>query len=160
MVDDEPQINLPANAKYLVLLALVLVGVRSDEDMFGKFSNIKFVEYDIMDTQKFPELVNDQYLCRRTVLGMGGILVEPQDWASVLQKEGILNLYDIPHFGWSTNINACVKVLLICVHGGTLWLDPPVSIDTALIARITGFPKAGEDLGLLFLKMGERALFE
>jgi hypothetical protein len=38
-----------------------------------------------------------------------------------------------------------VKVLLRCVHGGTLWLDPPVSIDTALIAHITGLPKVGED---------------
>jgi hypothetical protein len=52
-------------------------------------------------------------------------------------------------------INACVKVFLSCVHGGTLWLDPPVSIDTALIACITGLPKFGEDLGLLFNKEGE-----
>jgi hypothetical protein len=37
------------------------------------------------------------------------------------------------------------RYLLSCVHGGTLWLDPPVSIDTILIARITGLSKAGED---------------
>jgi hypothetical protein len=47
-----------------------------------------------------------------------------------------------------------------CVHGGTLWLDPPVSIDTALIACITGLPKAGEDPTILFNKEGERALSE
>jgi hypothetical protein len=46
------------------------------------------------------------------------------------------------------------------IHGGTLWLDPLVSIDTTLIACITGLRKAGEDPSLLFHKMGERALSE
>jgi hypothetical protein len=71
-----------------------------------------------------------------------------------LEKEGILNLLEISHFGWSMEINACVKVLLSCVHGGTLWLDPPVSM-ILLIACITGFPKARRGPGLLFNKMGE-----
>jgi hypothetical protein len=64
-------------------------------------------------------------------------MVEPQEWASGLEKERILNLFEIPHFEQSMEINACVKVLLSCVHGGTLWLDPPVSIDTSLITCIT-----------------------
>jgi hypothetical protein len=54
------------------------------------------------------------------------------------------------------------KMLLSCIHGGTLWLDPPVSIDTQLVvAWITGFPKAGEDPTTLFTnKVGEKALSE
>jgi hypothetical protein len=75
-------------------------------------------------------------------------------WETGLEKSGILNLLEVPHFGHSLEINACVKLLLSCVHGGTLWLDPPVSIDTALIARITGLPKSGEDLTILFNKQG------
>jgi hypothetical protein len=51
-----------------------------------------------------------------------------------------------------------VKVLLGCIHGGTLWHDPLVSIDTAMIARIKWLPKANNDLKLLFKKVGERAL--
>jgi hypothetical protein len=43
-------------------------------------------------------------------------------------------------------INACVKVLLSCVHGGTLWLDPPVSIDT-VDCILQDFQKYGEDQG-------------
>jgi hypothetical protein len=81
-------------------------------------------------------------------------------WETRLEKSGILNLLEVPHFGRSLEINACVKLLLSCIHGGTLWLDPPVSIDTALIAWITGLPKAGEDPTTLFNKAGERALSE
>jgi hypothetical protein len=68
--DDAPQINLPANAKYPVSVAPVPAGVSSDEDMLGKISNLKFMDHDIMDTQKFPELARDQYLCTRTFPGM------------------------------------------------------------------------------------------
>jgi hypothetical protein len=67
-------------------------------------------------------------------------------------KTCILNLLDIPHFGRSAEINICVKLLLICVHGLFLWLDRPVSIDIELIAWITGFPSKGEDPSLLFTK--------
>jgi hypothetical protein len=53
----------------------------------------------------------------------------------------------------------CEGIVKLC-SWGTLWLDPPVSIDTALIARITGLPKVGEDLTILFNKVGERPLSE
>jgi hypothetical protein len=78
----------------------------------------------------------------------------------ILEKYGIINLFEIPYFGWSNEINACVKVLFSSVHGGTLCLDPLVSIDTVLIPCITGLGKASQDLLLFFLKMGERSLYE
>jgi hypothetical protein len=46
-------------------------------------------------------------------------------------------------------------VLISCIHGGTRFLDPPISIDIALIACIIGLRKVGEDPTLLFNKMGE-----
>jgi hypothetical protein len=97
--DDTPPINVPVNAKYPLSIAPVPVGVSSDEDMLGKISNLKFMDHDITDTQKFPELARDQYLCTKTIPGTGEILVEPQEWASGLEKAGILNLFEIPHFG-------------------------------------------------------------
>jgi 3-oxoacyl-ACP reductase-like protein len=48
-------------------------------------------------------------------------------------------------------------MLLNCVHGGTLWIDPLVSIGTVLIAWIIGLPKFGEDPTILFNNKGERA---
>jgi hypothetical protein len=71
-----------------------------------------------------------------------------------------LNLLEVPHFGCSLEINVCVNILLNCVHGGTLCLDPPMSIYTSLIAWITGLPKIGEDSTTLFNKAGEKALSE
>jgi hypothetical protein len=51
-----------------------------------------------------------------------------------------MNLLDIPHFGRSKNIRLCVKQLVARVHGGILWMDRPVQLDVALIAKITGLP--------------------
>jgi hypothetical protein len=154
-MDDAPLITVSSNAKYPLPIAPVPKGVRKDEDMLGKVAKLNFMDHDITDMQKFPELARDQYLCTKTDPATRKTWVEAQAWASGLEKVGILKLFKIPHFRWSNEINACVKVLLSCVHGGTLWLDPPVSIDTTLIVRITGLRKAGEDPTLLFLKMGE-----
>jgi hypothetical protein len=67
---------------------------------------------------------------------------------------------EISHFGHSLEINARVKLLLSCVHGGTLWLVPLVSIDTELIAWIIGLAKVGEDPTTFFRKTGEKVQLE
>jgi hypothetical protein len=59
-------------------------------------------------------------------------------------------MFNIPHFGQSNDVNACVKLLLTYVHGGYLWLDMPISIDTYLIARITCLPTQGKYPNSLF----------
>jgi hypothetical protein len=81
-------------------------------------------------------------------------------WKIGLENSGILNLLEVPLFGRNLEINVCVKLLLNCVHGGTLLLDPLVSIDTALIALIIGLPKVGEDPTTLFNKARERSLLK
>jgi hypothetical protein len=42
----------------------------------------------------------------------------------------------------SGNKHLCQN-LLSCFHGGNLWLDPLVSIDTQLITQIISFPTVG-----------------
>jgi hypothetical protein len=49
-------------------------------------------------------------------------------------------------------VNACVNMLLTCVHGGYLWLDMPISINTDLIASNHKLTNTGEDPTLLFAK--------
>jgi hypothetical protein len=154
-MDDAPLITVPSNAKYSLPITPVSKGVRKDGDMIGKVNNLKFMDHDITDTKNFPELARDQYLCTETGPATGKNWVEAHAWASALEKARILTLFKIPHFRRSNEINACVKVLLSCVHGGTLWLDPMISINTTLIVRITLLSKACEDSALLFLKMGE-----
>jgi hypothetical protein len=148
------------NAKYPLPIALVLKGVRENEDILDKVANLKFMDHNIKNTQKFLELDRDKYLWTKNDPERGKTWVEAQEWASSLEKSEILNLFKIPHLGCSNEIDAHVKVFLIFIHWGKILLDLPVSIDTMLIACIIGLRKAGEDSSLLFLKMGERALSE
>ena len=67
-------------------------------------------------------------------------------WSSGLEKSWLSRLINMPHFGHLNEAHACVKKLLACFHGGTLWLNTPIPIIIDLIASITSFPKAGEDL--------------
>jgi hypothetical protein len=47
------------------------------------------------------------------------------------------------------------------VHRGTLWIGPPISIDTQLISWITGLSIVGEDLKMIFTNNSwEKALSE
>jgi hypothetical protein len=45
----------------------------------------------------------------------------------------------IPHFGRHQEVNACVKLLFSCYHGGYLWLDSRITGDPMLFHRIRGF---------------------
>jgi hypothetical protein len=45
----------------------------------------------------------------------------------------------------SQEVNACVKILLSCYHGGYLWLDQCITFDPTLIHRITGLSMQGPD---------------
>ena len=51
----------------------------------------------------------------------------------------------MPHFGHTTEVNTCVKQLLVCFHGGCLWLKRNILVDVELITSITGLPLAGVD---------------
>ena len=69
----------------------------------------------------------------------------PHPWAKGLNKSMLLGLINMPHFGQFNEANACVKQLLVCFHGGTLWLDTPITLTVDLISEITGLLKDGED---------------
>jgi hypothetical protein len=49
-------------------------------------------------------------------------------------------MFDIPHFLQSQDINVCIKILLICFHGGYMWVDRLVFIDTDLKVCIIVLP--------------------
>jgi hypothetical protein len=52
----------------------------------------------------------------------------------------------IPHFGRHQEVNACVKLLLSCYHGGYLWIDCQITVDPTLSHRITRLSMQGPDL--------------
>jgi hypothetical protein len=105
--------------------------------MLGAIPNLKFVDHDLLDENKFPELALRKYLKTFIFLETSFIRVEPKPWVAGLVKLGIMNLLNISHFGRSVEINAFVKMLLSCIHGLFLWLDKLVSIEIELISQIT-----------------------
>jgi hypothetical protein len=84
-MDNAPPANVPASGKYSLSIEPVLTSVSSAEDMLGKIANLKFMDHDITDAKKISELAREQYLCTRSVPGIGEIL----KWASGLGKAGI-----------------------------------------------------------------------
>jgi hypothetical protein len=49
------------------------------------------------------------------------------------------------HFPHHEEVNACIKLLLLCYHGGYLWLDKIITVDLALIYQIIGLILKGPD---------------
>ena len=71
----------------------------------------------------------------------------------------ILNVMNIPHFDRHQEVNACVKILLSCYHGGYLWLDRHVIVDPTLIHLITGLSMQEPDPHQFYLrKTSDRSL--
>jgi hypothetical protein len=62
-----------------------------------------------------------------------------------IARSTILNVMKIPHFNRYQEVNACVKILLSCYHGGYLWLDRRITIDLMPIHRIIGLSIEGHD---------------
>jgi hypothetical protein len=71
--------------------------------------------------------------------------IVPQSWTQNLAQSTLLNVMKIPHFGRHQEVNACIKLLLSCYHGGYLWLDHRITVDPTLIHRITGLSMQGPD---------------
>jgi hypothetical protein len=76
---------------------------------------------------------------------LGETITQPHQWATGLERTGILGLLKIPHFGIGQYASACAKQLLEVTHGGDVWLDKPIPITVELIAHIIGLPTRGMD---------------
>ena len=72
----------------------------SKEGLLGQLYKFQFVDYDVNDDDKFPELVYSAYMDRNINPNPNEpIILELHPWENRLMKSGILNLIEIPHFG-------------------------------------------------------------
>jgi hypothetical protein len=82
-----------------------------------------------------------------------------QPWIKELVQSTILNVMKIPHFNRHQEVNACIKILLSCYHGGYLWLENCVTVDPTLIHLFTGLIMQGPDPQQFYLgKAADRSL--
>jgi hypothetical protein len=121
--------------------------------MLGLIPYLKYNDHDIIDEKKFLELVPSKFLMRFISSETHMIVIEPQLQGGGCRNHVLLNLFDILYFGCSQEITACVKMFLICVHIGYMWLERLVSIDIDLIVHIKGLPSKGLDLASNFFNM-------
>jgi hypothetical protein len=108
----------------------------------GHISSLKNNDFNLRDQKNYAMLAPHRYLMKTT--GNKPRIVS-QPWIKDLTQSMILNVMKIPHFGRHQEVNACVKLLLSCYHGGYLWLDRRVTVDPTLIHLIKGLSMQGPD---------------
>jgi hypothetical protein len=117
---------------------------------------LKINDFNLGDCKNYGMLAPHKYLTKTT--GKKSKII-PQPWTMDITRSTILNVMKIPHFDRHQEVNACVKILLSCYHGGYLWLDRCITVDLVLIHRITELSMEGPDPQNFYLrKDADRAL--
>jgi hypothetical protein len=106
---------------------------------------LKYLDNNVMDTDKFLEFVKQVYLQTVGVDPFGEPIHQLVQWAAGMAKMRILGLLDLPHLGRGKYAKYCVKQLMAVTHGGDLWLEKLVSIDVEPIAHVITY--SYQDLG-------------
>ena len=120
--------------------------------MIGKIDRLKYADHDTNDSGKFPQFAPRTYLHSIHYTEIGATLLEVKQWATGLDKAGLLKMLNVPHFGHNTQVTMVVKQLLALVHDGHLWIeDQRIPINGDLVNRIIGLPKEGPDTGIEFI---------
>jgi hypothetical protein len=103
---------------------------------------LKISDFNLGDCKNYGMLAPHNYLTKKK--GTKSKII-PQPWTMDITRSTILNVMKIPHFGKHQEVNVCVKLLLSCFHGGYFWLDRRITVDLALIHRITELSMQGPD---------------
>jgi hypothetical protein len=116
-----------------------------ESGLLGQVEKLKYSDQDVAYIDKFLKFAKRVYLQTMGTNVVGELIDQPLQWATGLEKIGILGLLDLPHFGRGQYTRGCVKQLLAVTHGGDIWFNKLVSIDVEIIAHITGLASWGMD---------------
>jgi hypothetical protein len=108
----------------------------------GQIMTLKINEFNLGDFKNYGMLAPHKYLTKNKG---NKFKIIPQPWNMDITRSTILNVMKIPHFGRHREVNAYVKLLLSCFHGGYLWLDKCITVDSTLIHQITRLSIQGPD---------------
>ena len=98
----------------------------------------------------------DQFMVIKAGIPLNAYFVFAIDYAHGLEESCILNMLLMPHFGYSGPVGMYVKQLLVCFHGGYLWLNKPYEVMVDLVLDIIGLPWQGVDPSPYLHKDGEK----
>ena len=127
------------NQRYQISMPSIPQGKVCTFDIVPTLMQLRYEDHDLLSLE---DVTKDPYL---PMVSVECALIEqiPHDWARGFEKAGLLGLINTPHIGRPTEVNACVKQLFACFHGGYLWPYEPVAVTVELISAITGLPKDG-----------------
>jgi hypothetical protein len=134
--------SVPHDFKYTLITAYLLKAICAVGPQLGLIPALKISDFNLGDRKNYAMLVPHRYLMKMT--GKKPKIV-PQPWIKELACSTILNMMNIPHFGRHQEVNACVKILLSCYHGGYMCLDRHVTVDPTLTHLIIGLRMQGPD---------------
>jgi hypothetical protein len=126
--------NIPQDFEYTLITAYLPKGIRVVGPQLGHIPVLKNNDFNLRDKKKYAMLAPHRYLMKTTGKKLR---IVSQPWIKELAQSTILNVMKIPQFGRHQEVNACVKLLLSCYHGGYLWIDRCVTMDPTLIHLIT-----------------------
>jgi hypothetical protein len=148
--------SVPREFEYTMVTVYLPKGIRVVRAEKDKFTALKFNDFNRRDRKIYGMLSPYKYLTR--TMGKNSNII-PQSWTMNLAQSTLLNVMKIPHFGRHQKVNACVKMLLSCYHGGYLWIDHFIIVDPMLIHRTIGLSMQGPDPHEFYLgKAADRAL--
>jgi hypothetical protein len=134
--------NVPCDFEYMLITAYILKGIRAVGPHLGLIPDLKISDFNLGDMKNYAMLAPHRYLTKTT--GKKPNIV-PYPWIKEIERSMILNVMKIPHFGRHQEVEACVKLLMSCYHGGYLWLDIPMTVEPTLIHLITGLSMKAPD---------------
>jgi hypothetical protein len=104
--DEGPPLTLQNTPDYTLVMPDIPEEVMIDEDMLGKVPQLKYVEHDITDVAKFPELAPHEYLELKVDPLKQQSIPVTKVWSIGLEQACLLNLFDIPRFRCINEVNA------------------------------------------------------
>jgi hypothetical protein len=134
--------SIPQDFEYSLFTVYIPKGIRIVGSQLGQILLLKNNDFNLGDWKNYAMLAPHHYLTKTT--RKKPCLVS-QPWIKGLAQSTVLNVMKIPHFGHHQKVNACVKLLMSCYHGGYLWLDRRITVDPVLIHRITGLSVKGPE---------------
>jgi hypothetical protein len=126
--------SIPRDFEYTLITTYLPKGIRAVGPQLGLIRDLKINDFNLGDRKNYALLAPHKYLTK--TMGKKSNIA-PQPWTKEITRSTILNVMKMPHFGRNQEVNACVKLLLSCFHGGYLWLDRRMTVDLALIHMIT-----------------------
>jgi hypothetical protein len=126
--------NIPSDFEYTLITAYLPKGTHIVGTHLGLIPNLKINEFNLGDKNNYSFLALHKYLTKATGKKVN---IFPQPWTKDIVRSTILNVMKIPHFDRHQEVNACVKLLLSCYHGGYLWLYRRMTVDPTMIHMIT-----------------------